>query len=260
MNCKQSEKWISEFYESQLSNQQAEQLKKHLNGCKDCSGLFDDYDMIINSLSSLPNVESPKEIKSSFLHELNRPKVIDLKPTEPKRRSSKIQALQIAASFVLFFMIGFFAKDLMNDNRIENYISELKTENETLKNNMVLALLENQSPSMRIKAIDIYEKNDVRNDEIIKVLLDKMNNDSNDNVRMAAIKSISKFISFSEIKKEFIQQLKKEKNPNIQILIIEALSNIKEIEIINAMKYLKNRQDVEEYVKVEANRTLKSII
>lgn len=93
----------------------------------------------------------------------------------------------------------------------------------------LLANLNADSTGVRLEAV--YEFNDTykREDEqIIKVLIKTLLNDTNANVKIATIDALLKFPQNEEIRQSFIKAIEKETKPLVQIKLINSLSILRE--------------------------------
>ena len=93
----------------------------------------------------------------------------------------------------------------------------------------IISQLDDTSTGTRLEAVyefsDAYKKED---QQIIDVLIDKLLNDDNSNVKIAIIDALLEFPKNEKVRKSMIQALKKETKPNVQIKLIKALSTLRE--------------------------------
>ncbi len=88
--------------------------------------------------------------------------------------------------------------------------------------------------------------------EIIDVLVKTMDNDPNSNVRLAALDALSKFYKESYVKNKLVQSLEKQKDPVVQIALIELLTTMKEASIVNELQKISNDANSIRAVKDQA--------
>lgn len=97
------------------------------------------------------------------------------------------------------------------------------------KRTQIISNLDDTSTGTRLEAVyefsDAYKKED---QQIIDVLIDKLLNDNNSNVKIAIIDALLEFPKNEKVRKSMIQALKKETKPNVQIKLIKALSTLRE--------------------------------
>ena len=125
---------------------------------------------------------------------------------------------------------------------------------------MILATIENQSPSKRIQAVSFTE-NFVKPDaKILEALIERMQYDGNMNVRLAAVESLSEFPESDVVKDAFIKALTTQKNPSLQIAIIQFLVKIQEKPAIKPMQELLEQSEMPNFVKEKVNSGISKII
>jgi len=133
----------------------------------------------------------------------------------PAKKISPIKFLAIAASFALIFALGYF------------YNASIKTANENRE--QLLFSMSNETASERLEAIyefeGAYKKED---DRLIKRLFELLHNDSNNNVKIATIDALIKFTENEEIRLELIKALENEKEPLVQLKLIQSLTVLRE--------------------------------
>jgi hypothetical protein len=88
--------------------------------------------------------------------------------------------------------------------------------------------------------------------EIIDVLVKTMDNDDNSNVRLAALDALSKFYREPYVKNKLVKSLEKQKDPVVQIALIELLTTMKEASIVNELQKISNDANSIKAVKDQA--------
>jgi HEAT repeat protein len=109
-----------------------------------------------------------------------------------------------------------------------------------------------ESPSQRITAAaGAYELKNTDKD-IVDALVKTMNGDPNTNVRLAALEALSRFHRESYVKKQLIASLKKQKDPMVQIELIQLLTRMKETTILQELDKIVNDENTIKAVKDHA--------
>ncbi len=89
-------------------------------------------------------------------------------------------------------------------------------------------------------------------DEIVKVLVKTMNEDVNTNVRMAALDALSKFHHDPLVRRELVKSLAKQKDPVVQIALIQLMVQMKEKGVVNDLQKIVDDNKSMKAVKDEA--------
>lgn len=92
-----------------------------------------------------------------------------------------------------------------------------------------------ESPSQRLTAATQASELKNAGNDIVDALVKTMNNDPSTNVRLAALEGLSKFYRESYVKKQLIASLKTQKDPMVQIGLIELLTRMKQTIILDEL-------------------------
>jgi hypothetical protein len=79
-----------------------------------------------------------------------------------------------------------------------------------------------------------------------------MDNDPNSNVRLASLDALSKFYREPYVKNKLVKSLEKQKDPVVQIALIELLTTMKEASIVNELQKISNDANSIKAVKDQA--------
>jgi HEAT repeat protein len=97
------------------------------------------------------------------------------------------------------------------------------------KRTEIISNLEDTSTGKRLEAVyefsEAFKKED---QQIIDVLIKKLLNDTNPNVKIAIVDALLEFPKNENIRKSMIEALSQEVHPNVQIKLIKALSTLRE--------------------------------
>lgn len=262
MECKDVEYHIVDFIDKQLSQDKAIAIENHIATCSECKLAYDETAVLIRDFENETTEEPSAALRSNFYSMLEEEKqmqdhkVVQLHPKSGLKWKS---AFQIAASFLLLF-IGYYFGDFASRERADAEIAILINQTDELKENVMLAMLDNNSASKRIQAVN-YSEDIKRPDEKVTIaLINSMHNDSNINVRLAAAEALSRYSDLEIVKKVFIEALSTEKNPSLQISIIQFLAKTQEKRAIEPMQKLLEQPEIPEYVKAEVNNGISQII
>ncbi len=262
MSCKENESQIIEYVDGTLSMEASKELEQHIADCESCEKTLKETRTLLEDLNTMGPALPSDALRISFLEMLKEEKKLQ----EPKLKELKSDsslswktAFQIAASLLLLvggYLWGSHAKN----QEVTQQISLLNQEAKSLKQDMTLALLDNQSASKRIKAVNYTEEIVQPDTKILVALIDRMNYDANINVRLAAAEALSRFSNNEEVKDAFIEALTTEKNPSIQIAVIEFLVKVQDQRARAPMQILLEQSETPGYVKDHVNEGLVSLM
>lgn len=124
---------------------------------------------------------------------------------------------------------------------------------------MKKALATSASASERIQLVS-QEFESEQPDEVIEVLIETMNQDPNVNVRVAATEALYKFHDKPEVRHALVESLRWQKDPLMQLTLIDMLVSIKEKEAVTELEDLTKRKDLLPIVKDKAAEGLGILI
>lgn len=198
-------------------------LKEHIQAHKET---FDDQQM---------SSKADDLFKYRLQKELHQPK---------KGKLMYLKYLSVAASIAILFTIGFlvYEPDSQNDKK------------------QLLANLQDASTGTRLEAVyefdDAYQKED---QEIIKVLIKTLLEDKSNNVKIATIDALLKFPQNEEIRKSFVKAIGQEKEPLVQIKLINSLSILREQRAKKPLEKIINNKETFPIVKNNASLAMANL-
>ena len=158
-----------------------------------------------------------------------------------------------AAAAVLLVMAGVAIGNWINNNQQQSKeLAELKQQVDENRR-VMMAMLENQqSASQRMTGLSVAYEMDKPDDEIVSVLVKTMNEDPNSNVRLAAMEALGKFSSEATVRNSLIQSLSTQKDPIVQIALIQLLVKMKEKGVVKQLEQMTKDASMMKAVKDEA--------
>lgn len=248
MNCKNIENKIIDYIDNELSVEEKTSIKNHIATCTSCKKVYDETKELLTAFSNEPVMYPTANLSSSFNKMLeeekqSQPKVIHL---NQKKKKSYKSLMQIAASVVI----------LMTGYLLGGYNQNTSSENQ----HMILAMANESSPSERIKAVNYTEELTTPDSSILKALIERMQKDSNSNVRLTAVEALSKFTDSELVKVSLIETLSIETDPTIQIEIIQILVDIQEKRALNPMKKLLEQPELPNYLIAHVNSSIAQLV
>lgn len=188
-------------------------------------------------------------LKSSFEHFLSQEMA---KKPEAKSVTMIPMFYRIAAGIILLMVAGVTAywvrKDLQNQERLAKMEKELE-----VSKRMMMTLLDNEfSASQRMQGVSVAYEMNKPDDEIVRVLVNTFNSDPNTNVRLAALDALSKFSSEEGVRKSLIESLSTQKDPVIQIALIQLMVQMKEKTVVKQLEKMTKDSRTMKAVKDEA--------
>ncbi len=261
MDCKQTEQQLIAYTEHTLSKKEEQKIAIHLEKCVNCKKIFLAQEQLENAFKTVEDNYPSEKLKTDFYAMLNEEKALQTKETTivTSNKFSYKTAFQIAASIVVIFT-GYFIGSTRLNQESQQQIASLQLETLQMKKNVMLAMIENRSPSKRIQAVSFTSEIQKPDKAVLTALIDRLQYDSNSNVRLAAAEALAKFSTSETVKKALIQALENEKNPSLQIELINILVTIQEKRALAPIKKIINAPETPVYVKELANAGISKLI
>lgn len=256
---------LPEYLDNLLTETQKKNVETHLTDCKSCSQELSELKNLFENFKVEKEIAPSDNLKTSFFEQIelekqHSSKVVSLDSKFIRRKNSwTSKLLKIAASVVLLVGVYFFGKQ-QQEQISGKEIAQLTDETQAFKQTAMLSLMGNKSASKRIQGVNFIEEFAEPDEAIVSALADRMLNDENTNVRRTAVEVLSEFTRSETVKNSFIKALKTEKDPGIQITIIQVLGKMQEKKAAASMQYLLEQDDTQPYVKDELELVLPNII
>lgn len=158
--------------------------------------------------------------------------------------------IKVAASILLFVSGTIFGLLVQNQGISKTKISMLEKEVISLKQQVALEMLkEQQTASEKLQAINYAFEQSKLNREIALALYNSLISDENSSVRLEAALTLQRFSNDDAIKKMLIKSLEYQRDPYVQIKLMQVLSNFKENDSNKALRMFLQQEDINPVVK-----------
>ena len=158
----------------------------------------------------------------------------------------------MAAAIALLVVGGGIGFWISKQNDQQQRLAEIESELNATKV-MMMGLIDNkQSASQRLQGINVALTIESADDEVVNALAKRMNEDPNTNVRLAALDALSKFHTEPQVRKVLLDALSSQKDPMVQIALIQLMVKMKEKSVVNDLKKIVDDSETMKAVKDEA--------
>ena len=166
--------------------------------------------------------------------------------------------LKYAAAGLVLVVVGvLLGQNITKDQQLTAMASELQESRTEM-----FAMLDENSTSQRIKAVNIGYNFTAPDSDILNALIQTMNTDESSNVRLAAVNALEKFSNERKVVDALVESLDIQKDPMVTITLINILASIKEEKALEKFEKIAKNENHLNYVKDEAELgiiTLKTI-
>ena len=240
---------IIDYIDGKGTEQERAIIESELAHNKKSYALYEELREVINTIEKAKPLEPSGKLKMEF------EKVLQNEIAAQKKTKTIFfsPVFYRAAAAVLLVMAGVAIGNWINDNQQhEKELAELKQQVDENRR-VMMAMLENQqSASQRMTGLSVAYEMDKPDHEIVGVLVKTMNEDPNSNVRLAAMDALGKFINEATVRNALIQSLSSQKDPVVQIALIQLLVKMKEKSVVKQLEKMTQDASTMKAVKDEA--------
>lgn len=261
MNCREFKELLKEYISGTVDSYDLERLRKHLDSCDECRSVFLQIEEIKAAFDTIPDLELSADTNHVIDDMIYQESLI----TSRERKFTGISLrllipVGIAAS-VMLFIAGFFTGRTQRENHLKDQeILALREEVKETKSLMILHLINQQSASKRILAATYAEELEELNHEVMNALFNSLNNDYSANVKLASLEALAKYTDDPDVRLQLVNTFDKEKDPIIQLNMINLMVLLNEKSSARIMQRLINDEFTPETVKDQARKGLEVLL
>lgn len=128
-----------------------------------------------------------------------------------------------SVALIIGIAIGYFARQPDNKS-----LETLTREISEMREMMMLSLLEKESATERLKAVNLTQEMNQASTMVTNALIQTLNADENVNVRLAALEALVPYVGQSVVREELIRSIAKQDSPLLQLALAELMAKIQE--------------------------------
>lgn len=174
-----------------------------------------------------------------------------------KSRFELRYVMYAVAVFLAGLLIGDLYAPLSNQ---DEQIDQLTSEVSQMREVMMITLLDNSSPTERLKAVNI--SNEIRSvdDRVVNALLKTLNNDTNVNVRVAAVEALTTHASNPSVRTGLINSIANQQSPIVQAALADAMLALQEKQSVDEFRKLLAKDELDMNVRNKLENTIAALI
>ena len=248
MEKEKLESLLIDYIDGLVTSEQRATVENILAQNEDARQMLNQLRTVMNDLESTEELNPSEQMKINFLKNL---KEIE-KESERKQVFFSPVIWRVAASIALVVagvVMGYF---IHRNNQRDQDMLALQKQMDDMKALMMAGLNNQQSPSQRMMGVSVAYQMSKPDDDIVNALLRTMNEDANTNVRLAALEALGKFSNEPGVRKELIEALHTQKDPMVQITLIQLMVSMKEKGVVKELEKIATDEKTMKAVKDEA--------
>ena len=261
MSCERIREQIPEGLAGRLDPAARERLVEHLEGCASCRAEVAELNSVWRAMESLSNgkQDAPDPVaKARFLEVLDayRAGMGVVAQDRPPRRglawlaSRPVWQAAMAAGLVI---AGVFGGRYIGQPKMENpEVAQLRGQVESLRQMVALSMLQQSSPSARLRGVSYSEQISQPDREVEQALLFAVNHDNNVNVRLSAVDALQKYASNPEVVRAMVDAIPVQDSPLVQIALMDMLVQMNARTALPALAKFSKDQQMQNEVRQRA--------
>ena len=159
------------------------------------------------------------------------------------------------ASLVMGLFIGWW---MLPSQDQKQDIAQLSSEIQSMKEMMMLTLIEQPKAQERIRAVNMAAEMPQADEKVINALISTLNHDDNINVRLASLESLVRYVDEPDVRHALVDALKMQESPLMLVAIADVLVAIQEKSSVDAMEKLKENTE-DEFVKEKLHESIETL-
>jgi hypothetical protein len=256
MTCDEAKLLLPDSWSHTLSSAQEIELEAHLWSCETCRSESERLGALWRSLGAAATTDEPADgVRTRFYETLAA-----YRDGVASKRNLK---WQIAAGVVLLLAGGGLGYGWRSSQTASAEVTQLRGEVGTMRQLVALSLLQQQSASERLRGVSWAYQVEPPDTEVLTALVAAVNHDPNVNVRLAAVDALRPFASSPvtrpTTRDAAIQALSRQKEPIVQVALIDLLVDLKEKKAEQALRSVAADVSADADVRQRAQSALETL-
>ena len=239
---------LIQFLEGNLAPVEEAELKSRLETEPALQGELAHLLELYAEFDDIQAVPVPRQVDQGFYAFLDQVQSSS-KPEEAKQVRMYWKWASIAAGVLVLITLA--SSIYLNLNQQEQLMI-MQRDIEKTQRMLILSMLENPSASNRMQAMGVRLQQVERDDEVLDALQQVLDYDPNVNVRLKAASALANFIDEPAVIGILIASLNKQSYPQVQIALIEILTEARKKEAVEAFHKLLEQEQLMDIVRDKA--------
>lgn len=260
MTCNQANEHLPDYLMGSLSAAAQQELQTHLASCAACQAEVESLRALWADLQTLPAEQPSAELRPRFygMLEAYQQGLQEAKPAAGVRDAidgwlarwwPRRPAWQFGfALAMLLFGLWLGQRQTSTDQR-NTELAHLRTELQSMRQLVTLSLLQQSSPTERLRGVSYSQLVQEPDQEVQTALLQTLNYDPNVNVRLAALEALYSYGEEPGMRHELVESLRRQTSPLVQIALIDLLVKLREKQSLEMFHQLLQDDELNREVK-----------
>jgi hypothetical protein len=267
MNCQRVKELLPDELAGSLESQDRVEIARHLETCRACREEQQSLKGLWTQLSSLPTLQPSPAMDDRFRTMLEGYRSGLDQAEEAARvrfdwvewwrglwpRQPAWQFALVALVFAAGSLAGWSWRASVPERAAAvGGVAELRQEIMDLKEQMALALLQQQSASDRLRGVEATARLESPDDRVLVALLRALDSDPNVNVRLKVVEALQPYARQANVRQTVLASLPLQTSPLVQVELIHFLVENDDKESVPVLKALSESQEIDPTVRERA--------
>ena len=214
--------------------------------------------------SSAP--EPSSALKENFYQMLNEAQEKQPQANNGSSLLEKIKSFLFANQYgrmafgIGLLAVGLFFGTTWGNNLYKEELSDLNGQMVEMREMMMMAMLEKESVSDRLKGVQMSSQLSSSNQKVIDALFLTLNSDPSTNVRIAALNTLAEFANDPKVREGLVNSISKQKSPLMQVNLAELMVKLQETKAKDELNSILENDQTPEDVKMTLKASIEKII
>jgi hypothetical protein len=238
-----------------LGEAEGKDFAAHLSSCEACRNEVARIGTLWQSLDLLPVEEPSGKVRERFYEMLSAYRQ-GLASADSRKAYRWGQLAAAAAMLAVGLGVGYVAR---GSGQPPAEVSQLREEVASMRQLVALSLMQQQSASERLRGVSWAYQAEPSDREVLGALVTAVNQDTNVNVRLAAVDALRRFAASPETRRAVVEALPSQTTPLVQVALIDLLVDFKERSAAGVLKTMAANREVNDGVRQQAEWALEKL-
>lgn len=267
MNCEKIREQIPECLAGRLDKAARETVVEHLETCAGCRAEVAELNAVWRGMETLKLANAPAPDaarKARFMEMLEAYQAglgVGQVQGSTRLRGGWLAAHPVwQAAMAAGLLIGgiLFGRYQVGPNQARpgageiSEVAQLRGQVESLRQLVTLSMLQQQSPSARLRGVTYSEQMARPDQQVEQALLFAVSHDTNVNVRLSAVDALQKYGGNPEVARAMLDAIPVQESPMVQIALIDMLVQLNATSAAPGLVKLSRDQQIAEVVRQRA--------
>jgi len=269
MTCERVRQQLADYWAERLEADEREAVAGHLANCADCRAEAAELGDVWSAMESPPAPGAAA--RKRFLEVLGayqagqaagRAERVQAAPNRAWNWTPRPawQAALAASLLIAGALAGRYLTPARTGGGEASDVAQLRGQVENLRQLVTLALLQEQSPSSRLRGVTYTYQMQQPDREVRQALLNAVNRDSNVNVRLSAVDALGKLAGDPAVRQALADAIPVQDSPLVQVALIDLLVDLRDANAVPALRALVHNAQANEAARQRAARGLERLV